>query len=52
MVNLSIDGRCKTFTVHKLIASTFIPNPNGFDTVNHKGYEERVFKSISKLLGL
>lgn len=25
MVNLSIDGRCKTFTVHKLIASTFIP---------------------------
>lgn len=36
MVNLSIDGKCKTFTVHRLIASTFIPNPNGFDTVNHK----------------
>ena len=28
MVNLSIDGRCKTFTVHRLVATAWIPNPD------------------------
>lgn len=36
VVNLSIDGKCKTFSVHRLIAQAYIPNPNNFPTVNHK----------------
>lgn len=35
MVNLSIDGKCKTFTMHRLIASTFIPNPDNKEQINH-----------------
>lgn len=35
-VNLRKDGQTKTWTVHRLIALTFIPNPEGKATVNHK----------------
>lgn len=36
IVNLSIDGKCKTFSVHRLIAQAYIPNPNNLPTINHK----------------
>lgn len=34
-VNLSINGRIKTEYVYRLVAETFIPNPNNFNTVHH-----------------
>lgn len=30
------DGETKSFLVHRLVASAFIPNPNNYDCVNHK----------------
>jgi hypothetical protein len=36
IVNLSIDGKCKTFSVHRLIAQAYIPNPDNLPTINHK----------------
>lgn len=35
-VALSIRGRAKRYAVHRLIAQTFIPNPNNLPQVNHK----------------
>lgn len=29
-------GKSKTVSVHRLVALAFIPNPNGYDTVNHR----------------
>ncbi len=34
-VNLSKNGIAKMELVHRLVAMAFIPNPNGFITVNH-----------------
>jgi DNA-binding transcriptional regulator YiaG len=34
-VNLSIGGKCKTFAVHRLIASVYIPNPLNLPVINH-----------------
>ncbi|EPR9732925.1 HNH endonuclease [Enterobacter bugandensis] len=34
-VNLFKDGSYKTFKIHRLVAETFIPNPNGKPEVNH-----------------
>ncbi len=35
-VTLMVDGKQKSFRVHSLVARAFIPNPEGFVTVNHK----------------
>lgn len=35
VVNLSINGKCKTFTVHRLIAKAFSPRNGNFKVVNH-----------------
>lgn len=34
-VELAKDGTRKAFTVHRLVAMTFIPNPNNYQTINH-----------------
>lgn len=35
-IDLYKDGECKKFFVHRLVAETYIPNPNGYPQVNHK----------------
>ena len=35
-IGLSVDGLRKDFSVHRLVAKAFIPNPSGKLTVNHK----------------
>jgi len=35
-IHLTKNKEQKTFTVHKLVALTFIPNPNNFLCINHK----------------
>ncbi|MCR9590411.1 NUMOD4 motif-containing HNH endonuclease [Vibrio alginolyticus] len=35
-LNLSKEGKKKTFPIHRLVAEAFIPNPHGLATVNHK----------------
>ena len=34
-VQIYIDGKRRTMTVHRLLALTFIPNPNNLDNVDH-----------------
>ena len=36
LVGLCKNGKLKTKKIHRLVAETFIPNPNGFPEVNHK----------------
>lgn len=36
VVALSRNGKLKYRTIHRLVALSFIPNPNGLPTVNHK----------------
>lgn len=36
IVNLRKDGKRKSFLVHRLVAQAFIPNPLGYDLINHK----------------
>lgn len=35
-IPLCKDGKYKTFLVHRLVAETFIPNPDNLPEVNHK----------------
>lgn len=35
-VNLCENGKTKTFLVHRLVATSFIPNPDNLPVVNHK----------------
>lgn len=34
-INLCINGKCKTFMFHRLIANAFIPNPDNLPCINH-----------------
>lgn len=36
MVLLTIDGKKKDFSLHRLVAEAFLPNPNNLPFVNHK----------------
>lgn len=36
LVNLYKEGKRKLFLVHRLVAHTFIPNPEGLPEINHK----------------
>lgn len=47
-VVLSINGKYKTEKVHRLIAKTFIPNPNNFPEINHKN-EDKTDNSVLNL---
>ena len=35
-VTLSKNGKTKRFSVHRLVALVFIPNPHGYPCINHK----------------
>ena len=35
-VSLSKEGKSKSFSIHRLVANAFIPNPNNYSQVNHK----------------
>ena len=35
-VGLSYDGKREIFTIHRLVANAFVPNPNNFTEVNHR----------------
>lgn len=36
VLSLTKDGKKKDRKLHRLLAATFIPNPNGYECVNHK----------------
>lgn len=38
MVTLSNNGVVKVFNIHRLVAITFLPNPNNYPVVNHKDH--------------
>lgn len=35
-VQLNVDGKPRRFSVHRLVAEAFVPNPNNYPVVNHK----------------
>lgn len=35
-IQLNKDAKTRTFSVHRLVAKAFIPNPNNYEYVNHK----------------
>ena len=47
-VTLYKNGKPKTFTVHRLVARMFIPNPNNYPQVNHKD-ENKINNNVSNL---
>lgn len=47
-VNLCKNGETKTFKVHRLVAKTFIPNPQNLPEVNHKD-EDKENNSVQNL---
>ena len=48
LVNLYKDRKRKAFKVHKLVAEAFIPNPEGFEQINHKD-ENKINNCVSNL---
>ena len=40
-VALSKDGKPKTYSVHRLVATQFVPNPNNLPIINHKDENPR-----------
>ena len=47
-ISLCVNGKCKTFLLHRLIAETFIPNPDNYKEVNHKD-ENKCNNNVSNL---
>lgn len=47
-VALSKDGYRKVFSIHRLVAKAFIPNPNNYEFVNHKNWD-REDNSVNNL---
>lgn len=47
-VNLWVGEKAKPFTIHRLIAEAFIPNPNNYPCVNHKD-EDRANSVLENL---
>lgn len=47
-VSLYKEGKLKKFSVHRLVAQSFIENPNNFNEVNHKD-ENKVNNSVNNL---
>lgn len=41
-VNLYKDGKAKMFTIHRLVAKAFIPNPLNLPCVNHKTEDKSI----------
>lgn len=48
MIGLCKNGKPKRFSVHRLVAEAFLPNPNNYDQVNHKD-ENKTNNCISNL---
>ena len=48
MVKLTINGKKRDFSVHRLVASTFLPNENNLPQVNHKD-GNKLNNSVSNL---
>lgn len=47
-VDLYKDGKVKHFYVHRLVAEAFIPNPYGFEQINHKN-EDKTNNAVSNI---
>lgn len=47
-VDLRKGGTCKTHTVHRLVATAFLPNPEGLPYVNHRD-EDKTNNSVENL---
>lgn len=47
-VNLALHQSRKTFTIHRLVAKAFIPNPNNYGFVNHKD-EDKTNNNVENL---
>ena len=47
-VVLSVNGKRKKCTIHRLVATAYIPNPDSLPTVNHKD-EDKTNNSINNL---
>lgn len=48
LVKLYKEGKCKRFSVHRLVAQAFISNPDNLPQVNHKD-EDKINNSIENL---
>lgn len=48
IVQLWREGKCKSITVHRLMALTFLPNPNQLPCVNHKD-ENKLNNNVENL---
>lgn len=48
LVNLCKNGKQKCYLIHRLVAMTFIPNPNNLPIINHKD-ENKVNNNVNNL---